>query len=87
MKLLRITDKDGNFIRDDFHYTEDELGLDVEASQGLYKPRYDFELGQWVESADQEYIDSLQTEQVKSDDELLGELSSLVGELKERGLL
>lgn len=58
--MKRIIDKNGYFIRDDFSFDDEtEIGLDVEASQGLYQPRYDFGLNQWVESASQEYIESL----------------------------
>jgi len=67
MKLQRIIDKNtGLFIRDDFTFDEEtEIGLDVEASQWLFKPKWDFELNQWEESASQEYIDSLKpTEEV-----------------------
>ena len=36
MKLYRVIDKDGNFIRDDFYFDEGtEIGLEVEASQGF----------------------------------------------------
>ena len=60
MKLLRIINKQGLFIRDDFSFDElTEIGLDVEASQGLYQPKWNFELEIWQESATQEYIDSL----------------------------
>ena len=57
--MKRIIDKDGMFLRDDFTWTEDEIGLDVQPSQGLYIPKWNFELNQWEESATQEYIDSL----------------------------
>ena len=60
MKPLRIINKQGIFIRDDFTFDEEtEIGLDVEASQGLYQPKWNFELQIWVEGASQEYIDSL----------------------------
>lgn len=60
MKLLRIINKQGLFIRDDFTFDEEtEIGLDVEASQGLYQPKWDFDNLCWIESATQEYIDSL----------------------------
>ena len=50
MKLLRIIDKQGYFIRDDFTWDEEtEIGLEVEASQGLYLPKWNGE--QWVEGA------------------------------------
>ena len=61
MKLLRIINKQGLFIRDDFTFDEEtEIGLDVEASQGLYLPKWNGE--QWVEGATQEYIDSLKAQ-------------------------
>lgn len=60
MKLQRIINKQGLFIRDDFTFDEEtEIGLEVEASQGLYKPQWNFETLQWQESATKEYIDSL----------------------------
>ena len=58
--MKRIINKQGLFIRDDFTFDElTEIGLDVEASQGLYKPKWNFETESWVEGASQEYIDSL----------------------------
>ena len=58
--MKRIIDKDGLFIRDDFTFDEEtEIGLDVEASQGLYIPKWNFDTLAWEESATQEYIDSL----------------------------
>lgn len=59
--MKRIIDKNtGLFLRDDFNFDElTEIGLDVEAGQGLYKPQWNFELQVWQESATQEYIDSL----------------------------
>ena len=60
MKLLRIINKQCLFLRDDFTFDEEtEIGLDVEASQGLYIPKWNFETLTWKESATQEYIDSL----------------------------
>ena len=57
---MRIINKQGLFIRDDFTFDEEtEIGLDVQPSQGLYQPKWNFELNQWEESATQEYIDSL----------------------------
>ena len=60
--MKRIIDKQTNiFIRDDFTFDEEtEIGLEVEASQGLYLPKWNGE--QWVEGATQEYIDSLKVE-------------------------
>lgn len=61
MKLLRIINKQGYFIRDDFTFDEEtEIGLDVEASQGLYKPKWDG--SQWVEGATPEEIALIQTQ-------------------------
>lgn len=58
--MKRIINRQGYFLRDDFTFDEEtEIGLDVEASQGLYQPKWNFELNQWEESASQEYIDSL----------------------------
>ena len=61
MKIFRVIDKNtGLFKRDDFTFDElTEIGLDVEASQGLYIPKWNFETLTWEESATQEYIDSL----------------------------
>ena len=50
MKLYRVIDKNGLFIRDDFTWNEGtEIGLDVEASQGLYQPKWNGT--EWVEGA------------------------------------
>ena len=50
--MKRIINKQGYFIRDDFTFDEEnEIGLDVEASQGLYLPKWDFELETWIEGA------------------------------------
>ena len=51
MKLYRVIDRyTGLFKRDDFTFDEEnEIGLDVEASQGLYQPKWDGE--KWVEGA------------------------------------
>lgn len=60
MKLLRIINKQGLFIRDDFSFDEEtEIGLDVEPAQGLYKPKWDG--SQWIEGATPEEIAALQT--------------------------
>ena len=59
MTILRIIDKiSKKFIRDDFYYdSETEQALDVEPSQGLYKPLWNGET--WVEGATQEEIEAL----------------------------
>ena len=51
--MKRIIDKQtGLFIRDGFTWDEEtEIGLDVEASQGFYHPKWDFELETWIEGA------------------------------------
>ena len=50
--IIRIINKQGLFIRDDFTWDEEnEIGLDVEASQGFYHPKWDFELETWTEGA------------------------------------
>ena len=51
MKLYRIIDKQTKlFLRDDFEFNpETEIELDVEASQGLYQPKWDGE--KWIEGA------------------------------------
>ena len=64
--MKRIINKQGYFIRDDFTFDElTEIGLDVEASQGLYLPKWNFETLTWFESASQEYIDSLKQPSVE----------------------
>ena len=76
--MKRIIDKNtGLFIRDDFTFDEaTEIGLDVEASEGLYQPKWNFELQVWEESASQEYIDSLKQpiEEVKPIEERIVKL-------------
>lgn len=49
MKIYRIINKQGLFIRDDFTFDyETEIGLDVTPSQGLYVPKWDGE--KWIET-------------------------------------
>ena len=83
--MKRIIDKEtGLFIRDDFTFNEEtEIGLDVEPAQGLYQPKWDGE--KWVEGATEISIPAAEPQ--KSDEELLQELSSVVQQLKERGLI
>lgn len=46
--ILRITDLNGVFLRDDFTYNpETEIALDVPPAQGLYLPKWDG--AKWVE--------------------------------------
>ena len=60
--MLRVIDKQTKeFIRDDFEYNEEtEIALEVDASQGFYKPKWNCEA--WEEGATQEYIDSLKAQ-------------------------
>lgn len=61
MKLLRIINKQGLFIRDDFSFDEEtEIGLDVEPAQGLYKPLWNGT--GWIEGATAEEIASIQNQ-------------------------
>ena len=79
--MKRIINKQGDFIRDDFTFDEEtEIGLEVEPSQGLYQPKWNFELEQWEESATQEYIDSLKqpVTEVKPLDERVATLEEIV---------
>ena len=59
MKILRIIDKQTSlFIRDDFEFNEEsEIGLEVEPSQGFYKPKWNGT--EWVEGMTQNEIDEL----------------------------
>ena len=73
MRVLRVIDKETNlFLRDDLSYDEaTEIGLDVEPTQGLFKPKWTGEIsedeegnvtvgeGEWVEGATPEEIDEL----------------------------
>lgn len=51
--ILRIIDKETKvFLRDDFTFdAETEIGLNVEPSQGLIKPKWNDKLEVWEESA------------------------------------
>ena len=71
--MLRIIEKETYlFARDDFTFDpETEIGLEVEPSQGLHKPKWSGEItkdeegniavseGEWVEGATQEEINEL----------------------------
>jgi len=49
MNILRITDFDGIFLRDDLDFDpETEIGLDVAPAQGLYLPKWDGT--KWIEA-------------------------------------
>lgn len=50
MKLYRVTDLKGNFLRDDFTFDEEtEIGLEVAPAQGFYQPKWNGEA--WEEGA------------------------------------
>lgn len=50
--ILRIVDKEGYFIRDDFTFDENtEIGLEVEPSEGIHSPQWDFKKEEWIETA------------------------------------
>ena len=57
--MKRIINKQTKlFIRDDFEYNEEiEIGLEVEPSQGFYKPKWNGET--WTEGMAQEEIELL----------------------------
>lgn len=55
--ILRVVDKEGNFIRDDFTFvTETEIGLDVPPAQGqgFYSPKWNGT--EWIEGLTDEEI-------------------------------
>ena len=53
--MKRITDLQGYFLRDDEVFNEEtEIGLDVEASQGLYRQKWNGT--EWVEGLSAEEI-------------------------------
>jgi hypothetical protein len=60
----------------------DEICLDVEASQGLYQPLWNG--SEWVEGATEI---PTPTPELPTDEQLLEELSNIVQQLKERGVL
>ena len=57
--MKRIIDKNTNmFIRDDFSFDEKtEIGLQVEPSSGLYRPKWDG--AKWIEGLTKNEIDSI----------------------------
>lgn len=76
--MKRIINKQGLFIRDDFTFDEQtEIGLDVEASQGLYLPKWNFETLAWEESATQEMEHQQKVSQINQRmQEIVQELNS-----------
>lgn len=85
MKLLRIINKDGLFIRDDFTFDEaTEIGLDVEPAQGFYRPKWNgnewVEGGQAPEPQPSEPTLEERVAQVETDtDEIVSVLAEIVG--------
>lgn len=81
MKILRITDKDGYFLRDDFTFSEYEIGLDVIPSQGLYLPKWNGM--EWVEGGikpqPQPYVPTLddRVKSVEEDNEAIIDLIAI----------
>lgn len=63
--MKRIIDKQTNlFIRDDFTFDEEtEIGLDVEASQGLYQPLWNG--SEWVEGLSAEEIALIENQPIE----------------------
>ena len=56
--MKRITDLQGYFLRDDEVFNEEtEIGLDVEASQGLYRQKWNG--SEWVECLSAEEISAM----------------------------
>lgn len=56
--MLRIINKGGMFLRDDFSFdVETEIGLEVEPAQGFYHPKWDGR--KWVEGKTQAEIDAI----------------------------
>ena len=57
--MFRVIDKETKlFKRDDFTFdSETEIGLNVEPSQGLIKPKWNGST--WIEGATQEEIESM----------------------------
>lgn len=85
--ILRITNKNGDFLRDDFTFdTETEIGLDVEPAQGLYKPKWNGTA--WVEGATQEYIDGIIAQQPAepTKEELQAQLQAIQEQINNLGV-
>lgn len=85
--ILRITNKNGDFLRDDFTFnTETEIGLDVEPAQGLYKPKWNGTA--WVEGATQEYIDEIIAQQPAepTKEELQAQLQAIQEQINNLGV-
>lgn len=84
--FLRITDKEGNFLRDGETFDpEIEIGLDVEPPQEpIYKPkRIGFDIDpvhgtQWIEGATQEYIDEILNQATTEPQPTLEDLAEMV---------
>ena len=56
--ILRITDLNGIFLRDDFTFDEEtEIGLETEPAQGLYAPKWNGT--EWIEGLSDKEIAEL----------------------------
>lgn len=62
MKLYRVTDKDGYFLRDDFTFDETELGIETDVPQGFIQPKWDN--GVWIEGATPTKLAELNTQRL-----------------------
>ena len=61
--MLRITDLNGIFLRDDFTFDETtEIGLSVEPAQGIYRPRWNGEA--WEEALTPAKIEAIKASAV-----------------------
>jgi glycine/D-amino acid oxidase-like deaminating enzyme len=82
--MKRIFDKNGMFLRDDTQWNENEVALDIEPNNdlGLYQPKWNGT--EWVEGATEI---PTPTPEPPTDQQLLEELSNVVQQLKERGLI
>ena len=85
--MKRIIDKQTMlFLRDDTQWNDElEIALEVEPDNesAFVHPKWDGE--KWIEGATEIPIPAAEPQ--KSDEELLQELSSVVQQLKERGLI
>ena len=81
--ILRITDLNGLFIRDDFTFDPDtEIGLDVAPAQGFYSPKWDGK--QWVEGRTQAEIDAIKAQAPQAESTPITLLTTEITALKAR---
>jgi len=63
MKLYRVTDLNGNFLRDDFTFDElTEKGIEVDVPQGFISPKWDGT--QWIEGATPTKLAEVETQRL-----------------------